>query len=58
MKPKYKYNLNDLETLINMEPSEVKRRDMETKEAMLSVLMPTDPRDFFKKTTALREGDS
>lgn len=57
-KPKYKYNLNDIEDIINMEPAEIKKKEMETQEAILSVFMPNEPRDFFQKTSAVRAGNS
>lgn len=41
-----------------MEPSELKKKELETQEAILSVFMPSEPRDFFQKASAFRAGDS
>jgi len=41
-----------------MEPAEIKKKEMETQEAILSVFMPNEPRDFFQKTSAVRAGNS
>ena len=32
--------------------------ELETQEAVLSVFMPSDPREFFKQASAIRAGNS
>jgi len=54
MKPQYKYNLDDYIDALNTEPAELKKRELETQEAILSVFMPAEPKDFFDKVGAMR----
>jgi len=57
MKPQYKYNLDDYVEALNMEPAELQKQQLETQEAILSVFMPSEPKDFFHKVGAMRGGD-
>ena len=41
-----------------MEPAELNRRQLETQEAILSVFMPSEPKDFVHKVGAMRGGDN
>lgn len=53
-KPKFKYNLDDI---INTDAEEMKRIQMETQEAILTELMPDDPREFMKKIGRIQLGE-
>lgn len=62
MKPKYKYNLDEI---LSMDPQEMKRLQNETQEALLEEFMPEDQKDFVYKVgqsqnfsnTSAKDGD-
>ena len=55
MKPRYKYNLDEI---LSMDPQEMKKLQNETQEALLQEFMPEDKKDFLYKVGEQTKGAS